>query len=117
MSELTLKVDIRSLDRDGQLIARAGTIVDFVSDEGDYVVASLKDGSIAFPLDPNEFDRVDNGEHGFQDSTPDPETVLFMSRGKTKGKKLCPHCNGTTLDLSSNEDGGTCPHCFNGYVS
>lgn len=32
-------------------------------------------------------------------------------------KVVCPHCNGTTLDLSANEDGGGCPHCFNGYVS
>ena len=29
--------------------------------------------------------------------------------------RICERCNGTALDLSG-EDGGSCPHCFNGRV-
>lgn len=113
--ELKCIVDIRSLEQGGQLIARAGTIVNFISDEGDYVVAELKDGSIAFPMDEGEYEIVDDGASRHE--VDGSEEALFMSRGKAKGKVVCPHCNGTTLDLSQNEDGGTCPHCFDGYVS
>lgn len=33
-----------------------------------------------------------------------------------KNRKLCPYCNGTTLNLAHPEDEGTCPHCFDGYI-
>ena len=31
-------------------------------------------------------------------------------------ERVCPYCNGTTLDLASPEDGGTYPHCFRGII-
>lgn len=82
--ELKCIKDIRSLDHDGQLIARAGTIVNFLSDEGEYIVAELKDGSIAFPMDEGEFEIVDDGASRHE--VDGSEEALFMSRGKTSRK-------------------------------
>lgn len=61
MSELKLKSDIRSIDRGGQLIARAGDVVDFLSDEGGYVIAQTKNGSVSFPLEAFEYEQVSAG--------------------------------------------------------
>ena len=33
-----------------------------------------------------------------------------------KQRRLCPDCHGTTLNLAHPDDGGTCPHCFGGYL-
>lgn len=30
-------------------------------------------------------------------------------------RRICPHCNGTTLSPYP-DDGGSCPHCFGGYL-
>jgi len=35
--------------------------------------------------------------------------------GDPEKREECPYCNGTTLDLSG-DSGGTCPHCFGGYL-
>lgn len=81
MSELKLIVDIRSMSEGGQLIARTGTVVDFLNDEDGYVVAQLKDGSIAFPLFEGEYEAIDNGEH-VRHETAEDENALRFNRGK-----------------------------------
>lgn len=54
----------------------------------------------------------------FDDETerPDVDDELFtFNEWLTEDiDSICPHCNGTTL--SPYDDGGSCPHCFNGWV-
>lgn len=82
MTEVILNTDIRSIDRGGQLIARAGTVVDFISNEGDYIIAQLKDGTISFPLDGDEYSPMSDGIP-FQEVEVS-EDVLPSNRNKAK---------------------------------
>jgi hypothetical protein len=45
---------------------------------------------------------ADSDEHDKEQYNAEPE------------RYVCPHCNGTAL--SPYDDGGSCPHCFGGYL-
>jgi hypothetical protein len=45
----------------------------------------------------------------------DPEDVEEEREDVEEEREICPYCNGT--DISPYErDGGSCPHCFGGYL-
>jgi hypothetical protein len=84
MTELQLLVDIRSLSGyeaqgGGQLLARAGDVVDFLSDEGDYVIAQTKSGSVCFPLETEEYMVIQDGT---EQETAQAADAIYLSRGK-----------------------------------
>jgi hypothetical protein len=84
MTELKLLVDIRSLSGyeaqgGGQLLARAGDVVDFLSDEGDYVIAQTKSGSVCFPLETEEYSVIQDGT---EQETTQATDAIYLSRGK-----------------------------------
>ena len=56
MSQVKLIKDIK--DANGGILATAGTIVNFISDEGDYIIVELADGSVSFPVDPDEYTEL-----------------------------------------------------------
>lgn len=54
-AQLKLIKDVRDESGDTDFYLPAGEIVDFVSDEGDYVIAKTEDGKVSFPLDQDEY--------------------------------------------------------------
>lgn len=78
MSELKLKYDVRSAQKGGQIVARAGDIVDLIEMIGDHAIAQTKDGQLSFPLESDEYVIVTNDGAGITRN----EDALYMSRGK-----------------------------------
>jgi hypothetical protein len=35
---------------------------------------------------------------------------------QAQDRRPCPACHGTTLNLTHPNDGGSCPHCFGGFL-
>jgi hypothetical protein len=57
-AKLIITKDIRDESGDTDLFVPAGTVVNFINDEGDYIIAALVDGSVSFPLDPGEYEEL-----------------------------------------------------------
>jgi hypothetical protein len=46
---------------------------------------------------------------------PDPSSEEEDEEEQQDERRVCPYCNGTTLSPYP-DDGGSCPHCFGGYL-
>ncbi len=45
----------------------------------------------------------------------DPREEDLESDADESAPRVCPDCHGTALSPYP-QDGGSCPHCFNGYI-
>jgi len=56
--QVRLVSDVRDLSGDTDLFVPAGTVVNVVSDEGDYLIVETESGDVSFPVDADEYAAV-----------------------------------------------------------
>ena len=57
-TQIKLTVDLRDEYGYGEIVEPSGTILNFVSDEGNYIFAEAVDGSVTYAIEPDEYEWV-----------------------------------------------------------